>query len=99
MRTPLGIALLGLLLCAPFPARAYVMIDGSARAGLDSWAVSGNSVDSSQLSFDGGLTDHVYEIYGYLGNAIAYEKWGADAVVHAPRDLLQLLGCDQAHEA
>ena len=45
------------------------MIDGNARAGLDSWAFSGNSIDSNQLSFDGGVTDHVYEIYGYLGNA------------------------------
>jgi hypothetical protein len=68
MRTSLGFALLGLLLCAPGAANAYVMTDGSMRAGLDSWAFSGSSADPNQLSFDGGLTDHVYEIYGYLGN-------------------------------
>jgi hypothetical protein len=69
MRTSLGFALLGLLLCAPGAASAYVMTDGNMRAGLDSWAFSGSSADPNQLSFDGGLTDHVYEIYGYLGNA------------------------------
>jgi hypothetical protein len=69
MRTALGIALLELLLCAPGAANAYLLTDGNARAGLDSWAFSGNSVDSNLLSFDGGLTDHVYEIFGYLGNA------------------------------
>ena len=68
MRMTLGFALLWLL-CAPRDASAYVMLDGNARAGLDSWAFSGNSVDSSQLSFDAGVTDHVYEVYGYLGNA------------------------------
>jgi hypothetical protein len=67
MRTALGFALLGWLLCTPGAASAHLLIDGNARAGLDSWAFSGNSIDSSQLSFDGGLTDHVYEIYGYLG--------------------------------
>ncbi|HVE88708.1 MAG TPA: phosphoglycolate phosphatase [Burkholderiaceae bacterium] len=33
--------------------------------------------------------------YGYLGNAMPYQRWGADAVVHAPQDLLQLLGADR----
>jgi len=68
MRKALGFALL-CLLCAPRDASAWVITDGNARAGLDSWGFSGNSIDSSQLSFDGGLTDHVYELYGYLGNA------------------------------
>jgi hypothetical protein len=69
MRTSLGFALLGLLLCAPGAANAYVLTDGSALAGLDSWALSGSSSDPNQLSFDAGITDHVYEIYGYLGTA------------------------------
>jgi hypothetical protein len=68
MRRALGIALLGLT-CAAHPASAYVMTDGSARAGLDSWAFSGNSPDSNQLLFDGRPEDHVYEVFGYLGNA------------------------------
>ena len=42
---------------------------GSPNAGLDSWAFSGNSPESNQLYFDGGGADHVYEIFGYLGNA------------------------------
>ena len=37
--------------------------------------------------------------YGYLGNGIPYQQWGADAVVHAPQELLQLLNSDQKHEA
>ena len=58
-----------LSLTAAGGADAHLMVDGSALAGLDSWAFTGNSPDSSQLSFDGGLTDHLYELYGYLGNA------------------------------
>src|SRR5262245_26203870 len=50
-------------------ARAHLMIDGNVVAGLDSWAFSGNSIDSSVLSFDGGVTDHLFEMFGYLGNA------------------------------
>lgn len=68
MRIALGLALL-LAFAAPGEARAHLIVDGSALAGLDSWAFSGNSFDSSVLSFDGGFTDQVYEMYGYLGNA------------------------------
>jgi len=68
MRLALGFALLWLL-CTPLGASAYLMVDGNARAGLDSWAFSGNSMGPNQLSFDGGVTDHLYELYGYLGNA------------------------------
>jgi len=68
MRKALGFALL-LLLSDPNRASAHLMVDGNALAGLDSWAFSGNSFDSNRLSFDGGVTDHLYELYGYLGNA------------------------------
>jgi hypothetical protein len=68
MRSALGIALLVLVAVAG-SAAAHVIVDGNARAGLDSWAFSGNSLDSSQLSFDAGATDHLTELYGYLGNA------------------------------
>ncbi len=70
MRKALAAALL-FLLAEPDRAGAYLMVDGNAVAGLDSWAFSGNSFDSNQLSFDGGLTDHLYEMFGYLGNAIS----------------------------
>jgi len=68
MRKALGLALLWLL-CTPPGASAYIMLDGNVRAALDSWAFSGSSIDSNRLSFDGGLTDHMFELYGYLGNA------------------------------
>jgi hypothetical protein len=68
MRSPLAIALLALPLLAA-AAQAHVLVDGDARAGLDSWAFSGSSLDSGQLSFDAGATDHLFELYGYLGNA------------------------------
>jgi hypothetical protein len=45
------------------------MVDGDAQAGLDSWGFTGSSPESNLLSFDGGLTDHLYEMFGYLGNA------------------------------
>jgi hypothetical protein len=68
MRKLLGSALL-LSLAAAGSANAHLMVDGNALAGLDSWAFSGNSPDSNVLSFDGGVTNHLYEMYGYLGNA------------------------------
>ncbi len=68
MRKVLAATLL-LLLAEPDGAGAHLMVDGNARAGLDSWAFSGSSLDSNLLSFDGGLTDHLYEMFGYLGNA------------------------------
>jgi hypothetical protein len=67
MRRSLVSALL-LALASP-DAGAYLMVDGNAVAGLDSWAFSGNSFDGNVISFDGGVTDHLYEMYGYLGNA------------------------------
>jgi hypothetical protein len=70
MRKALAAALL-LLFAEPDGAGAHLMVDGNAVAGLDSWAFSGSSFDSNQLSFDGGLTDHLYEMFGYLGNAIS----------------------------
>jgi len=57
------------LVWAPATASGYWLADGGALAGLDSWAFSGNSPESNQLYFDGGGADHVYEIFGYLGNA------------------------------
>ena len=29
--------------------------------------------------------------YGYLGNGVPYQQWGADDVIHAPQELLALL--------
>ena len=29
--------------------------------------------------------------YGYLGNGVPYQQWGADAVVHSPSELLSLI--------
>lgn len=37
--------------------------------------------------------------YGYLGNGLPYQQWGADAVIHAPPEILQLLGDDPADGA
>lgn len=37
--------------------------------------------------------------YGYLGNGLPYQQWGADAVVHSPPEILRLLAGDQAHGA
>jgi phosphoglycolate phosphatase len=34
--------------------------------------------------------------YGYLGNGVPYQHWGADAVVHAPHDILHLLSARSA---
>jgi hypothetical protein len=68
MRTLLGSALL-LWLAAARGADAHLMVDGAALAGLDSWAFSGSSPESNLLSFDAGLTDQLFELYGYLGNA------------------------------
>jgi hypothetical protein len=68
MRRALGFTLL-CLSCAPLEAGAYVMTDAGARAALDSWAFSGSSLDSNQLVFSGSPADHVYESFGYLGNA------------------------------
>jgi hypothetical protein len=67
MRRSLVSALL-LALASP-DASAYVMVDGNAVAALDSWGFAGNSFDGNVLSFDSGTTDHLYEMYGYLGNA------------------------------
>jgi hypothetical protein len=67
MRRSLVSALL--LAFASPDAGAYLMVDGNAVAALDSWGFSGNSFDGNVLSFDGGATDHIYEMYGYLGNA------------------------------
>jgi hypothetical protein len=68
MRRALGFALIGFL-CSAAGAQAHLMVDGDAWAGLDSWAFSGNSPESNLLSFDAGTTDHLFELYGYLGNA------------------------------
>jgi hypothetical protein len=67
MRRGLAVLLL-LLALAPRLAAAHQMIDGAARAGLDSFAFTFNSPDSNFLGF-GGVENHVYELYGYLGNA------------------------------
>ena len=53
----------------PCAANAHLLLDGGAQAELDSWAFSGNSAAPNWLSFDGGAVNHVYEIFGYLGNA------------------------------
>jgi hypothetical protein len=53
----------------PGVARAHLMVDGNAQAGIDSWAFTANSAESNLLSWDAGVTNHVYQIYGYLGNA------------------------------
>jgi hypothetical protein len=68
MLKTLGLALL-LWVAAPGGASAHLMVDGNALAGLDSWAFTGNGSDPTQLSFDGGLTNHLFELFGYLGNA------------------------------
>jgi len=68
MRKLLGSALL-FSLAAAGGADAHLMVDGNALAGLDSWAFSGSSPESNLLSFDGGATNHLFELYGYLGNA------------------------------
>jgi phosphoglycolate phosphatase-like HAD superfamily hydrolase len=34
--------------------------------------------------------------YGYLGNGVPYQQWGADAVVDSPAEILRLLDGDQA---
>jgi len=36
--------------------------------------------------------------YGYLGGALEYQHWGADALVHAPQEILQLLDLDKRTE-
>ena len=33
--------------------------------------------------------------YGYLGNGMPYQRWGADAVVHAPQEILHLLSAQE----
>jgi hypothetical protein len=71
MRKTLGLALL-LLLADPGRAGAHLLVDGNALAGLDSWAFSGSSLDSGRLSFDGGVTDHLHELYGYPATRAAW---------------------------
>ena len=81
----------------PHPAP---LLHALAAAAVD--ATAAMYVGDDQRDIDAGRAAGMRTVvasYGYLGNAIPFEKWGADAVVHAPRDLLQLLGCDQAHEA
>jgi N-acetyl-D-muramate 6-phosphate phosphatase len=34
--------------------------------------------------------------YGYLGNGVPYQQWGADAVIDSPPEILRLLDGDQA---
>lgn len=68
MRRTLAFAL-AWLVWAPASASGTWLTDGGAVAGLDSWAFSGNSPESNRLSFDGSVVDHVFEIFGYLGNA------------------------------
>ncbi len=34
--------------------------------------------------------------YGYLGNGVPYQQWGADAVIDSPPEILQLLNGDRA---
>ena len=29
--------------------------------------------------------------YGYLGDGVPYQDWGADDIIHAPQELLALL--------
>jgi hypothetical protein len=68
MRRLLAVCLLACVSLAG-AARAHVLVDGAAQAGLDSWAFTGSSLDSGLLSYDAGATDHLFEMYGYLGNA------------------------------
>jgi N-acetyl-D-muramate 6-phosphate phosphatase len=37
--------------------------------------------------------------YGYLGNGVPYQQWGADAIVDSPSEILQLLSGDGAQRA
>ena len=81
----------------PHPAP---LLHALAAAAVDASAAI--YVGDDQRDIDAGRAAGIRTVvasYGYLGNEIPYEKWGADSVVHAPRDLLQLLGGDQAHEA
>ena len=37
--------------------------------------------------------------YGYFGNAVPYQQWGADAVIDSPSEILRLLNRDRAQGA
>jgi 2-phosphoglycolate phosphatase len=37
--------------------------------------------------------------YGYLGNGVPYQQWGADAIIDSPPEILRLLLGDQAQQA
>ena len=51
-------------------------------------------VGDDQRDIDAGQAAGVRTVvasYGYLGDGLPYQEWGADAVIHAPSELMQLI--------
>ena len=51
-------------------------------------------VGDDQRDIDAGRAAGITTVvasYGYLGNGVPYQEWGADHVIHAPQELLALL--------
>ena len=79
----------------PHPAP---LLHALAAAAMDASAAI--YVGDDQRDIDAGHAAGMRTVvasYGYLGNGLPYEQWGADAVVHSPPEILQLLSHDRAH--
>lgn len=59
-------------------------------------------VGDDQRDIDAGHAAGVRTVvasYGYLGNGVPYQQWGADAVIDSPPEILRLLNGDRARHS
>ncbi|MGH6610868.1 MAG: HAD-IA family hydrolase [Burkholderiaceae bacterium] len=73
----------------PHPAP---LLHALATAGVDAGAAA--YVGDDQRDIEAGRAAGVHTVvasYGYLGNGVPYEQWGADDIVHSPQELVKLL--------
>lgn len=73
----------------PHPAP---LLHALATAAMDASAAI--YVGDDQRDIDAGHAAGVRTVvasYGYLGNGVPYQDWGADDIIHAPQELLALL--------
>ena len=73
----------------PHPAP---LLHALATAGVE--ATAAMYIGDDQRDIDAGRAAGLRTVvasYGYLGNGLPYQQWGADAVAHSPSELLSLI--------
>jgi phosphoglycolate phosphatase len=81
----------------PHPAPLlHALSTAAVEAGLAMY------IGDDQRDIDAGHAAGVRTVvasYGYLGNGVPYQQWGADAIIDSPAEILRLLDGDQAQRA